>query len=323
MKKKYSLIIYSKMINTKTWTSLTNMLQDSLNVSVDDPEVVSSVMESWSSRKSDVLKLFKGEKKTRKDPNAPKKWKTAYIHFCMSHRDDVIKQNPVMKTTEITSHLARLWKDVSVDERAHCEKLSQSDKQKYEKEMEKYDSTSGSDSAKETKRPPSAYILFCKDLRKKVETDNPHFSGKEVTSRLGDLWKLQPSEQKAPYEERSRKEKGVTEPIPKESESKKAEPVKKVESSPKESKKTGRKAVPKPESLRNVTSKKEALKTEKEAGFSLFEDERTESLEFENPKWTPSKVKSAVLKAWKELPPDERVVYATTERENDESSDDE
>ena len=45
----------------------------------------------------------------KKDPNAPKKPLSAYMFFCADHRDQIKKDNPEMKVTEVTSELGKVW----------------------------------------------------------------------------------------------------------------------------------------------------------------------------------------------------------------------
>ena len=49
------------------------------------------------------------------------------------------------------------------------------------------------------KKPPSAYIMFCKDERSKIKDDHPDFSGPQILSELGKRWKSLDSEQKMIY----------------------------------------------------------------------------------------------------------------------------
>ena len=61
----------------------------------------------------------KGSKKAKKDPNAPKAALSAYMLWTASERDNVKKENPDMKPTEIMSKLGSLWCE-NVETTASC-----------------------------------------------------------------------------------------------------------------------------------------------------------------------------------------------------------
>lgn len=54
------------------------------------------------------------------------------------------------------------------------------------------------------KRSCGAFILFSKDMRKKLQDESPQKEFKDISSVLGDLWKNLPEEEKEYYEELSK-----------------------------------------------------------------------------------------------------------------------
>ena len=84
----------------------------------------------------------------KKDPNAPKGAKNAYIFFCADNREQVKEENSEMSSKEIISELARLWKEADEDVKAEYQEKAAQDKQRYQEEMEEY-----SDGEKEEKSP--------------------------------------------------------------------------------------------------------------------------------------------------------------------------
>jgi hypothetical protein len=52
-----------------------------------------------------------------------------------------------------------------------------------------------------TKRPPSAFLLFCRDERQTICERCPHMSPSDVSSLLSHLWRLLGEESKAQYKE--------------------------------------------------------------------------------------------------------------------------
>jgi len=80
----------------------------------------------------------KGKKK-KKDPNAPKKNCSAYIFFCVDVRSDVkLKLPENCKQAEILSEMGRQWKEMTDNEKSKYVKMANKDKERYEKEMKKY-----------------------------------------------------------------------------------------------------------------------------------------------------------------------------------------
>ena len=76
----------------------------------------------------------------RKDPNAPKRPKSAYNIFCEETRASVKEENPEMTQPEIMSELGRMWKELGPDddETERLNELAADDKERYKKEMESY-----------------------------------------------------------------------------------------------------------------------------------------------------------------------------------------
>ena len=95
-------------------------------------------------------KVAKG-KSPKKDPNAPKGAKNAYIIFCADNRNQVKTDNPEMNAKEIISELARLWKEADEDVKAEYQEKATEDKKRYQEEMSDY--ASDEDEAKKVESP--------------------------------------------------------------------------------------------------------------------------------------------------------------------------
>ncbi|OHS98711.1 hypothetical protein TRFO_08690 [Tritrichomonas foetus] len=54
------------------------------------------------------------------------------------------------------------------------------------------------------KRPPNAYMLFCKEIREQLLQKEPDLTYKSVMNRFGELWKNMTKEEKAPYKDKAR-----------------------------------------------------------------------------------------------------------------------
>jgi len=90
--------------------------------------------------KSSKKKTSGGEKKKKKkkDPNAPKRYLSAYFFFLKDRRADLAKKNPKDSVTEIARKLGAAWKETSSSDRKKFEDKSAKDKERYEKEIKSY-----------------------------------------------------------------------------------------------------------------------------------------------------------------------------------------
>ena len=351
-------------MTTKSVNRLSTMLSEVLSeVSLNKTEI-SSVMDAWNGRKNEVSKLFEvsscsRSSKRKKDPNAPKKWKTGYILFCVDQREKLKTQDQSLSATEITSKLGSMWKSLSEKEKAKYEALSKKDKARYENDMSSYtpsaefveEKQSSQKSKKDRtgpKRPLSSYMYYCQDNREIVKSQNPNMNGKEITTELGKLWKQLSDEQKVPYEAKATADKSRFE-------SEKAQSGEKTESKSRSSRSKTTKSQPKTEgSLSKSQSKTEAspskppqkdvkasqsssksskpakkeasASAKKSPGFECFCEEQTDDIQSENPDWSSRKINSELLKRWQELSSDDREAYemeAAEETEEDEILEDE
>lgn len=130
----------------------------------------------------------------------PKRPKSAYLFFCEDMRPEVSAK--VKSLGEISKELARLWRETS--DRSKYEELAEKDKARYEKEkagVGRSTKTTGPGSRNgrkaspvkqksPAKRPPSAYMLFCKEFRASLTDENGEkLSLGEGSKRLASMWK--------------------------------------------------------------------------------------------------------------------------------------
>lgn len=62
-------------------------------------------------------KSSKTKKKADKDPNAPKKPLTAFMLYTNHRRPEVMKKQPGLKITEVSSHIGAEWKALTEEEK--------------------------------------------------------------------------------------------------------------------------------------------------------------------------------------------------------------
>ena len=62
--------------------------------------------------------IVQKKKKRVKDPNAPKKPLSGYMLYCKQMRQQVTDENPELKSKEIVSKIASMWRELSDEEKA-------------------------------------------------------------------------------------------------------------------------------------------------------------------------------------------------------------
>jgi hypothetical protein len=79
-----------------------------------------------------------GRTRKTKDPNHPKRSRSAYIIFCNENRSSVQTSNPDLGAKDITRKLATMWKALPDKKRVPYDKKAAADKVRYETEMAAY-----------------------------------------------------------------------------------------------------------------------------------------------------------------------------------------
>ena len=159
--------------------------------------------ESWTQLQKTILKEL-GKRNYDKDPNAPKRGKSAYIFFCAAKRSDVKeKLGEDASLPEISKILGSLWSKIKVStkqadkkELAVFEAEAIQDKARYENEMSSYVRPNDDEQGKKGKKDPDApkrgksgYLFFCSAKRLDVKEElGEDAKTTEITSRLGELW---------------------------------------------------------------------------------------------------------------------------------------
>jgi len=187
-----------------------------LTAQVESGAINSSILDSWKDQEEGFKTLLEkdGKKKEKKDKNAPKGAKSAYILFCADERPKVKEEEPGMDSKKIASELGKRWKELKDDDEEKVkkyQKMAEEDKVRFQKEMENYvpgeveESKEKKTRKKKDKNAPkgskSAYIIFCTEERPQVKEDIPNISAKEVLAELGKRWKALKDEDKIKYQE--------------------------------------------------------------------------------------------------------------------------
>ena len=202
----------------------------------EDKARYNEAIEGYVAPSDEELAAMVPAKKTRKtsdkDPNAPKKGKSAYIFFCAAMRPQVKEDLGEEGKSSIMAELGKRWKELKDDddraeELAKYTKMAADDKSRYEDEKEngksaepveekpkkkekkqakkvEVDDVETDDEKpapkKKTegeKKPKTGYAYFCSYNREGVKTDNPEMKAQDITRELARLWKeLTKEEQK-------------------------------------------------------------------------------------------------------------------------------
>ncbi|KAL0210935.1 hypothetical protein P9112_009233 [Eukaryota sp. TZLM1-RC] len=148
-----------------------------------------------------------------KATNGPKRAKSAYLYFQADKREEVKREMPELKASQMMQELAKRWKTTTSEEREPYERLAAEDKQRYQKEKEEFGPIEprkrGSRAVVEpkAKRAPSAYNLFLKEKRAQVVEENPDMPNKDVMTEVGRMWKEASAEEKAEYNQKAKEAK--------------------------------------------------------------------------------------------------------------------
>ena len=139
-----------------------------------------------------------------KDPNAPKRGKSAYLFFCSAMRSKVKEAlSPEAKATDVTRELGIRWNLLKEDkgrakELVKYQKQAAEDKARYDTERSEYvpDETLVKQGRIKKvnsgpKRAKSAYLYFCLDKREEVKRDlGDGSSATDITRELGARWNI-------------------------------------------------------------------------------------------------------------------------------------
>ena len=176
-----------------------------------------------NSEKKVVKKISK-----EKDPNEPKKNKSAYMFYCVDGRLDIKKENPEVDNKSIIVELGVRWtklKESDPEKLKYYNDLAEEDKKRYLKEKESYvkdddhEEVEGEeevkDKDKKKKKQSSAsdepkkktkingYINFCTINREQYKSENPELLPKDITRKLSEGWKSLSEEEKEKYKNSS------------------------------------------------------------------------------------------------------------------------
>lgn len=77
-------------------------------------------------------------KRAKKDPSAPKRPMSAFLHFTQGRRSRIKLENPDMKNTEVSKILGELWRNCTEEERKPYVETEKVEREKYKVAMSKW-----------------------------------------------------------------------------------------------------------------------------------------------------------------------------------------
>uniref|UniRef100_A0A7S2K4A5 HMG box domain-containing protein n=2 Tax=Leptocylindrus danicus TaxID=163516 RepID=A0A7S2K4A5_9STRA len=151
----------------------------------------------------------------KKCPNAPKRHRTAYIHFSMAKMAELKAQSRTTtassgddKATSMAKVVSECWKTMSLAERTKWNAIAERDKVRYNVEKSLYTGPwkvpkaekrkAGNQSA--PKKPMTAFLFFANEERPRIKRGNPEMKNMEVSKRLGEMWKSMSLNDRKPFE---------------------------------------------------------------------------------------------------------------------------
>ena len=103
-------------------------------VSLDDMSVISEVTEQTNANTKPAKKVKKA-----KDPNAPKQASNSYIFFTSENRNSSKAGMPEgTNQRDLLTEVGRQWRESTEEKKAKYVEMANKDKERYAKEMKKY-----------------------------------------------------------------------------------------------------------------------------------------------------------------------------------------
>lgn len=149
----------------------------------------------------------KKKKKPKRDPDSPKKPPSTYNLFSADAREEIKKDNAAeqdddnkIKGKDIMSEIGKRWgvfkeskKSADTRKMKSYIKIAEEKKEEYKVLKAEYDLKHGIVDKKKKasaspKKPPTAYILFCKPERENIKKENPDMKGHDITRELSRRW---------------------------------------------------------------------------------------------------------------------------------------
>ena len=273
--------------------------------------------------------------KKLKDPNAPKRGKSAYIFFCSKNREKAKERlGEGAKATEVTSELGKMWTELKASTKKADKaallgfETEAEDKSRYDEEKKDYQPPSDEELAKTTpakkgrktsdkdtnspKGRKSAYIYFCSAMRAQVKEELGEEGKSLIMTELGKRWKElkedeQRSDELAEYTKMAEDDKARYQD--------EKENASDEKTSPKKSKQLKAKPAESEDESTNDDKGKAKTSLKKKTGYSYFCSYNRDGVKSENPKMKGQEITRELARLWKELTKDEQKEWSDSAAE--------
>jgi len=138
-----------------------------------------------------------GQKRKKKDPDAPKRPTTAFFFFVKHCRNTKCIQAPTV--SEFSKACADKWKSLADKERKQFEDSAKKDRARYDEEMALFKPQK--DPGK-PKKPQTAFLLYVASVRQKLKNDG--LANKDILVRAGELWRGLDDTEKEPFDDQAK-----------------------------------------------------------------------------------------------------------------------
>jgi len=175
----------------------------------------SSGEQGGAAKKTVPKKKSKPAVKYCKAPQAPKRFKSAFIFYTMERHKQIratLKTKPKKggdKTPDVAKLISQEWRHLPRDERAFWEDKASLDKERFEVEKSMYTGPWKVPAKKKSqkdpsapKRPMSSFLSFSNANRAEIKVRYPGISNTEASKVLARMWKEAPEEEKRDHIER-------------------------------------------------------------------------------------------------------------------------
>ena len=323
------------MSNTTT-KNIMDYIKDFITQAGEEEWDTDFMLRAWEEKSKDIEKIIEeGTPKTKKvsspkDPNKPKRGKSAYIFFCGEARVEVKEEMDDAKPQEVMRELGIRWKTLKESPRkadktkmAKYTKMAEEDKARSTQEMETYVPPSEEElvaakpkrgrktTVKKSDKPTrgrSAYIYFCSENRAEVKEENEGVIGSVITKLLGEMWsELKDDEDREDelrkykdmaVEDKKRYESEMESYVPNEDDEKPSYVPNEDDEKPKAKK-----------------SKKEPMDTTYAEGFKKFCNANRQDTKDENPDLKPVQITKLLKDEWAEMDDTEKKDWSEEEQE--------
>jgi hypothetical protein len=264
-----------------------------------DKERYNEEMETYEppTTESDDDDKPKGKGKAKKDPNAPKKPRTAYLIFCADKRKEAKEElGEGAAPKDILSHLGTMWTEAKKDpdEFNKYQELAEKDKERYKEEMGESEKAESEDKPKKAKATKAK-----SDSESDSEEDKP----KKAKATKAKSDSESDSEEDKPKKAKATKAKSDSESDSEEDKPKKAKATKAKSDSESDSEEDK----PKKAKATKAKSDSEEDKPKKKMNaYVLFSKENRAQVKEENPDMDSKAVTKELAQQWKDLDDDEK-----------------